>query len=270
MTTKERIQRQFPGKFMELCKTCFHHSPRRISNKGNDSKCNSTHRHVWKATLVLRDNKNTLLYEEVRPLPHLNSRSWLYCKYVMNGDQCSHGAHRCWFAHSKVEMTVWNAESQEGFVRAELLPAVQPVVAAASLSQTQHYCKACNLWLSSWGGFQNHLNTFNHIKRTNEYNNETTTEWKYRDPPQTNQTYKLCERRASTCELGSNCVDAHSAEELQEWRTRDKTDRKTVIAAEEQGLLSYQDNLLRENRDRFNKAIIVRPFLLNIYIYTTV
>uniref|UniRef100_A0A674BIW7 Helicase with zinc finger 2 n=1 Tax=Salmo trutta TaxID=8032 RepID=A0A674BIW7_SALTR len=272
MTTKERIQRQFPGKFMELCETCFHHSPRKISYKGNSSKCNSTHRHVWKATLVLCDNKNTLLYEEVRPLPflpHLNSRSWLYCKYVKKGEQCSHGAHRCWFAHSVVEMTVWNAESQEGFVRAELLPAVQPVVAAASLSQTQHYCKACNLWLSSWGGFQSHLNTFNHMKRTNEYNNETTTEWKYRDPPQTNQTYKLCERRASTCELGSNCVDAHSAEELQEWRTRDKTDRKTVIAAEEQGLLSYQDNLLRENRDRFNKAIIVRPFLLNIYIYTT-
>ncbi|XP_071017732.1 3'-5' exoribonuclease HELZ2 isoform X1 [Oncorhynchus clarkii lewisi] len=272
MTTKERIQRQFPGTFMELCETCLHHRPQQFSCKDINLKCNSRHRHVWKATLVLYDKKNTRLYEEVRPLPilpHLNISSWLYCKYVVNGEPCLHGAHRCWFAHSEVEMTVWKAESQEGFVRAELLQAVQkhqPVVAAASRSLPQHYCKACDLWFPSWGDFQNHLNTFNHIKRTNEYNNETTTEWKYRDPPQTNQAYKLCERRASTCELGSNCVDAHSAEELQEWRTRDKTDRKTVIAAEEQGLLSYQGNLLREYKDIIKKADIMSEAVSGVNI----
>uniref|UniRef100_A0A4W5KNA1 Helicase with zinc finger 2 n=1 Tax=Hucho hucho TaxID=62062 RepID=A0A4W5KNA1_9TELE len=268
MTTKQRIQRQFPGKFMELCETCFHHSPQQISCKGNNLKCNSRHRHVWKATLVLCDKKK-LLYEEVRPLPilpHLNIRSWQYCKYVEKGEQCWHGAHRCWFAHSEVEMTVWNAESQEGFVRAELLPAVQKHQPVAAASPIQHYCKACNLSFSLRGDFQNHLNTYNHIKRNSEYNNETTTEWKYRDPPQTNQAYKLCERRASTCELGSNCVDAHSAGELQEWRTRDKTDRKTVIAAEEQGLLSYQDNLLREYRDGINKAVIMSEAVYGVNI----
>ncbi|XP_034142928.1 helicase with zinc finger domain 2 isoform X1 [Esox lucius] len=261
LSPKDSIQRKFPGTFMELCETCFHLSPREIFVRASNSRCNSRHKHPWRATLVLRqcDTQKTPSYEEVRPLPVLpfiKPQSWQYCRFIKKGEKCIHGAHRCWFAHNTVEMAVWTAEEQ-GLARSELLREVQRTQRLlVSPSHRTHDCKVCNASFTSWGCFQNHLNTMDHINRTNDFNNVTKTEWKCRDPPQMNKAYKLCER-ASTCEFGSNCVDAHSVAELQEWRTRDKTERKTAIVAEEQGLLSYQDLLLREYRESVNKALIV-------------
>ncbi|KAJ7999581.1 hypothetical protein DPEC_G00195900 [Dallia pectoralis] len=257
LSLKGNIERQFPGMFMELCETCFHLNPQFISNRDN-SKCNSRHKHSWKATLVLRQQK-TPLYLEVRPLPNLpvtKTGPWRFCRYLETGEQCRNGAHRCWFAHNKAEMAVWTAEDQ-GLVRSELLANVRRRRRSSVDPPLRIFgCKVCIVSFPSWGGFQNHLNTMDHINRTNDFNNVTKAEWKCREPPQTNKAYKLCER-ASTCEFGSNCVDAHSAAELQEWRARDRTQRKTLIAAEEQGLLSYQNNLWREYRESGNKEEII-------------
>ncbi|KAL0977838.1 hypothetical protein UPYG_G00161980 [Umbra pygmaea] len=265
LSSKDSIQRQFPGVFMELCETCFHLIPQLISVKGNSFKCNR-HGHIWRATLVLRhcDKQNKLIYEEVRPMPNRpngNTLSWKYCTSVMTNKKCLYGAHRCNFAHSMLEMAVWTAEVQNSLIRSQLLTNIQQKQRMLAHSPPRiHNCKVCNISFQSWGCFQNHLNTLDHINRTNEYHNVTTTEWKCRHPPQTNKAYKLCER-ASTCELGNNCVDAHSIAELQEWHKRHKTDRKTLIAAEEQGLLSYQDNLRREYRQSTDKSLIMSETL---------
>lgn len=66
----------------------------------------------------------------------------------------------------------------------------------------------------------------------------------------------LC--RPHTCEYGDRCLEAHSAEELQEWHSRARASRKKASAAEEQGLLSYQDRLLEEYRSSSNPDHIVR------------
>lgn len=65
----------------------------------------------------------------------------------------------------------------------------------------------------------------------------------------------LC--RPYNCEHGDKCLDAHSEEELQEWRSRARAARKKASAAEEQGLLSYQDRLLEEYRTSSNPEHIV-------------
>lgn len=52
-------------------------------------------------------------------------------------------------------------------------------------------------------------------------------------------------------------MEAHSEEELQEWRSRARAARKKASGAEDQGLLSYQDRLLEEYRTSSNPEHIV-------------
>lgn len=188
---KERIQTQFPGQFMEYCGICFHSTPRKCSVKSN-TVCKLKRRHGWVPVLVLRqNNKQSMVYEEVRPMPQKTVSSWALCK---RGKQCPYG--NCWFAHSDLEIVIWTAESQEGFDRSVLLLPTQKQQqkAEASPSQTQqYYCQACTQTFVSKGYFMNHCNTLEHCERVKEMNSKTT-EWKFRNPPPTNQVYKLCER----------------------------------------------------------------------------
>ncbi|XP_067095662.1 3'-5' exoribonuclease HELZ2 [Osmerus mordax] len=245
---KEQIQSQFPGKFIQVCKTCFHSKRQRAVLKGSTITCSYTQplKHRWEPTMVLHNGN---IFTELRPKPNKSVSKWWRCKYAEKGEQCVHGAQCCWFAHSKLEIIVWSAESQ-GFDRSELLTAVRqqgPKTPVSSSQKRQYNCNACEKQFYSRGDLMNHCNDLSHSTRMEELNSVGMGKWKHRHPPQTNQTYRLCER-ASTCELGSNCVDAHSQEELREWHVRDKMKRKTVSAAEDQGVLSYQDSLLREYR----------------------
>lgn len=52
-------------------------------------------------------------------------------------------------------------------------------------------------------------------------------------------------------------MEAHSEEELQEWRSRARAARKKAGVAEDQGLLSYQDRLLEEYRTSTSPEHIV-------------
>ena len=58
--------------------------------------------------------------------------------------------------------------------------------------------------------------------------------------------YTLCENWDKTCRYGNQCVEAHSAEELQEWCKRFEYRQKKIQQAEQQNLLgkSYTEHLL--------------------------
>ncbi|KAA0712648.1 Zinc finger domain 2 [Triplophysa tibetana] len=100
----------------------------------------------------------------------------------------------------------------------------------------------------------NHCFTVEHRRQIFE---DTSSQWKHRDPAQSYKDLKLCER-SQTCEYGDNCMKAHSKEELEEWKKRIKDARKRAQDAADQGLLSYQDHLLEEYRHSKDKEKIER------------
>ncbi|XP_041945272.1 helicase with zinc finger domain 2 isoform X1 [Alosa sapidissima] len=266
----DSILSQFPGKFFELCEICFHSSPQRISRKsvvGHPSPC-CTSKHRWKPLLVhcKETQQNMVEYHEIRPLPNKAYSQWRYCRYVESGQPCWHGARRCWFAHSKVEMAVWTEESQRPFDRSRLLGNDVPKSHGAransaspvkqqkqSQSMEEHYCKVCQCKFRSREEYMNHCFTREHRQLIFE---DGCRKGQYRDPPQTCHSFKLCQRPYS-CEHGDRCMEAHSVEELEEWRSRARAARKKANAAEEQGLLSYQDRLLEEFRTSTSPGHII-------------
>nr|CAD7444892.1 unnamed protein product [Timema bartmani] len=73
-------------------------------------------------------------------------------------------------------------------------------------------------------------------------------DWKWRPPPRglTADHYTLCESWADSCRYGAQCVEAHGAEELAEWRERFEYRRMKMQRACEKELFgkSYTEQLL--------------------------
>lgn len=103
----------------------------------------------------------------------------------------------------------------------------------------------------------NHCFTVEHRKLIFE---DSSSQWKHRDPAQSYKDLKLCER-SQTCEYGDNCMKAHSKEELREWKKRIKAAQKRALDAADRGLLSYQDCLLEEYRHSKEKEKIVSDII---------
>uniref|UniRef100_A0A8C7Q4Y9 C3H1-type domain-containing protein n=1 Tax=Oncorhynchus mykiss TaxID=8022 RepID=A0A8C7Q4Y9_ONCMY len=160
-------------------------------------------------------------------------------------------------------MAVWRAEAHGGS-RQELLQlsqerqrqkqqSAQDVVPAPNL-QVAIYCKACLVTLSSRESFFKHCASLEHAQMIS---GDTTTDWKHRPPPHGRKAeFWLCER-PDTCEYGTNCVKAHSEEELEEWVMRAKEDKEIRRNIEAQGLMSYRDRLLEEYRHSSNEVHIM-------------
>ncbi|XP_072540872.1 3'-5' exoribonuclease HELZ2 isoform X2 [Salminus brasiliensis] len=278
----QEILSGFQGTFVELCKTCFHDNPRKISSrKQGQQKCCAGH--SWRPTLVFcqKGQRKRVAYNEIRALPKRTFKKWKYCMYVEKGEPCWHGANRCWFAHSSIEKTVWEKESRGSLDRSLLLQAPSSRASSRASScagsrtsscessrpasqerERQHYCHVCKCQFPTNEDFMNHCFTVKHRKLIFE---DRPSAWSYRDPPLTSRVFKLCERR-STCEYGNSCMDAHSKEELQEWQHRYKFARKKIRAAEEQGVLSYQDSLLEEYKQSINKDMIMTETLPDVSV----
>ncbi|XP_060086564.1 helicase with zinc finger domain 2 [Heteronotia binoei] len=248
----EEIRSEFGGSFQEICTSCFHQSPPRISPKDSNQTC-ANH---WKALLVhaIIDGKMKEQYTEIRPCPqHVQKLS--YCIYISTGKPCKHGANRCSYAHSDVEMAVWEAEKSLGLARADLLtpsadgkpegPPAQPEV--------QFYCRVCLVTCSSQESFENHCSSVEHLQMMAM---DATVQWNHRAPPYGLRKFLLC-GRADICEYGQDCTKAHSTEELEEWIQRTKAAEENKQLAKEGGLLSYQDRLLAEYQQSHNEVLII-------------
>ncbi|XP_051986103.1 helicase with zinc finger domain 2-like [Xyrauchen texanus] len=255
LTAVERIISVFKGRFVELCKSCFRVDPQKMSFKLQNGKC--AYGHSWQPLLAYceKDKNSRDIYNEIRPLPSQQSNT-VYCRYVANGEPCKRGDRQCSFAHNKVEMAVWRAESSEGLNRLDLLKS------KSQDRRQQFYCKLCDRKFTTNEDFMNHCFTLGHRRLIFE---DSSFPWKYRDPPPTNKDLKLCARYL-TCEYGDSCIEAHSQEELQEWQKRHKAARKRANDAAELGLLSYQDSLLEEYRHSKSKEMIVHDTLPDVSI----
>ncbi|NWV61444.1 HELZ2 Helicase, partial [Malurus elegans] len=258
------ITSEFGGHFQEICKRCFFGCPQRITVGGRGRLCES-HR-SWDPLLVhaVLDSHRKQQYTAIRPCPEF-IETLNYCRFVSRGQPCRHGPQRCRFAHSDVEMAVWEAEREHGLLRSELLP---PVGAGSTNGEPEtpasvcFYCRICLVTFSSQESFENHCSSVEHVHMLSA---DSSVQWVHRAPPLGLTKFSLCSR-AEVCGMGNSCTKAHSEEELQEWIQRVKVSAKKKKQALKDGLLSYQDRLLAEYRTCSNEVLIMSEHVEGVQI----
>ncbi|NXJ70716.1 HELZ2 Helicase, partial [Rostratula benghalensis] len=249
------IASEFGGHFQEICKRCFFGCPQRITAGGQGQLCES-HR-TWDPLLVhvVSESWRKQQYTAIRPCPEFMS-TFSYCRFVSRGQPCKHSPQRCQYAHSDVEMAVWEAERECSLVRSDLLPASRTCVAngkPAAPTPVHFYCRLCLVTFSSQESFESHCSSVEHVQMLSA---DTSVQWVYRAPPLGLTKFSLCSR-GEVCEMGKSCTNAHSTEELQEWIQRVKVAIKKKKQALKEGLLSYQDRLLAEYQMCSNEVLIM-------------
>ncbi|XP_070758361.1 3'-5' exoribonuclease HELZ2-like [Enoplosus armatus] len=248
----ESILQQFSGEFIEFCKDCFHDSPQKLTAKRWSATCSADAAHSWDPVLVhhLSENSAKHVYSQVRPLPQ--NCQFEYCSHVKQGKPCWHGADRCQYAQSEVEMAVWKAEHSGLSVRPHLLQSSQRE--QTEQRQVTMYCKVCLLALSSPESFYKHCTSLEHAQLLSE---DTTTKWRERRPPHNCRAkFGLCER-PQTCEYGNQCPKAHSEEELKEWMMRAAEEKEIRHNIGAQGLMCYNERLLEEYKNSSNEVHVM-------------
>ncbi|NXR16088.1 HELZ2 Helicase, partial [Semnornis frantzii] len=252
----EEIISEFGGQFLEVCKHCFFGCPQRISGEGGGRLCQFHSR--WDPLLVqaVSDGRRKKQYTAVRPCPEFRS-TFSYCRFVSRGLPCKHGPQRCNYAHSDLEMAVWQAEREQGLLRSDLLlPPAESCGTNGELlppAQAHFYCRLCLVTFSSQESFESHCSSVEHRQMLSD---DTSVQWVHRTPPLGLTTFSLCSKM-EVCEMGKSCTKAHSAEELQEWIQRVKIKDKRKKQALKEGLLSYQDRLLSEYQTCSNEVLIM-------------
>ncbi|NWW83237.1 HELZ2 Helicase, partial [Climacteris rufus] len=258
------ITSEFGGQFQEICRRCFFGCPQRIVVGGRGRLCES-HR-TWDPLLVhaVLDSQKKQQYTAIRPCPEF-IETLSYCHFVCRGQPCRHGPRRCQYAHSDVEMAVWEAEREHGLLRSDLLPPVGPGGTkgkAAAAAPVHFYCRICLVTFSSQESFENHCSSIEHVQMLSA---DSSVQWVHRAPPLGLTKFSLCSR-AEVCEMGSSCTKAHSKEELQEWIQRVKASVKKKKEALKDGLLSYQDRLIAEYRTCSNEVLIMAEHVEGVQV----
>ncbi|NXL05969.1 HELZ2 Helicase, partial [Mesembrinibis cayennensis] len=249
------IASEFGGQFQEICKRCFFGCPQRISAGGQGRLC-EFHR-TWDPLLVhmVSDSRRKQQYTAIRPCPEFVP-TLSYCRFVSRGQPCKHTPQRCQYAHSDVEMAVWEAEREHSLVRSDLLLAAGTCRTngePAAPAPVHFYCRVCLVTFSSQESFESHCSSVEHMQMLSA---DTSVQWVHRAPPLGLTKFSLCSR-ADVCEMGNSCTKAHSPEELQEWIQRVKVAVKKKKQALKEGLLSYQDRLIAEYRTCSNEVLIM-------------
>ncbi|NWH59870.1 HELZ2 Helicase, partial [Geococcyx californianus] len=258
------IASEFGGQFQEICRRCFLGCPQRISVVGQEWLCEF--HQTWDPLLVhvVSDSRRKQQYTAIRPCPEFMP-TLSYCRFISRGKPCKHSLQRCWYAHSDVEMAVWEAERKHGLVRSDLLPAAGTCSTNGKLpapAPVHFYCRLCLVTFSSQESFESHCSSVEHVQMLSA---DTSVQWVHRAPPLGLTKFSLCSR-AEVCEMGNSCTRAHSTEELQEWIQRVKVAVKKKKQALKEGLLSYQDRLIAEYRTCSNEVLIMAEHVEGIRV----
>ncbi|XP_069099387.1 3'-5' exoribonuclease HELZ2 isoform X1 [Pleurodeles waltl] len=254
LTTGLDILQEYGGQFQEICGTCFNCKPPKISPWPLVLLCQSHPVSECLLVHVLTEEGRKKQYREIRPVPPL--RHLQPCQFILRGLPCRHGGKRCNYAHSEVEMMVWEAERRGQLARSDLLapPLRNPLTGELEgQEESVFYCRVCLVTADSQENFERHCASLEHTQMMSD---DTLTVWEYRSPPCGKISFALCES-PETCVYGKACTSAHSPEELQEWIQRAKLTRMNKRFAEKDGLLSYPDRLIQEYRACSNELLIM-------------
>lgn len=193
-TPAETIRAEFGGHFQLLCALCFKSRPPCLIPVDPRGHCP---KHQICPTLLIHviTEGRKRQFVEVRPQPQ-NRRPLNYCNFVGRGVPCRHGASRCEYAHSAVEMAVWKAEQLDGLQRGDLLTYPLPEEDRRKTSHDQPpvvqlYCHACLVTCSSQEAFENHCSSLEHAQMVAF---DQAVPWKHRAPPMGLSKFELCPR----------------------------------------------------------------------------
>lgn len=191
----DTIREEFGGQFQLLCCRCFRLCPPRLSRLGPQGRCHTHGPGPSILAHVSSEGRHQQQVVEVRPQP-LYRRPLTYCMFVERGRPCRHGASRCQYAHSAVEMAVWKAEQQGVLRRADLLTCSAPrgsrhTAAHGQPPASQLYCHACLVTCRSQEAFENHCSSQEHVQMVAQGQAVT---WEHRSPPTGLSTFELCPR----------------------------------------------------------------------------
>ncbi|XP_036041402.1 helicase with zinc finger domain 2 isoform X2 [Onychomys torridus] len=255
-TPADTIRAEFGGHFQLLCALCFKCRPsclRPVDPRGHCPK------HQTCPTLLIHviTEGRKRQFVEVRPQPQ-KKHPLNYCMFVGRGAPCRHGASRCEYAHSAVEMAVWKAEQLDGLQRGDLLTC--PLLGEDKWKtsrglppEVQLYCHACLVTCSSQEAFENHCSSLEHAQMVAF---DQAVPWKHRAPPMGLSKFELCPR-PDLCEYGDVCIKAHSKQELEEWVQRAQAMELREQAAWQDGLVSYQARLLAEYQCSSKEVLVM-------------
>ncbi|XP_067314831.1 3'-5' exoribonuclease HELZ2 [Pseudorasbora parva] len=223
--------------------------------------------HCSENILLVKLKGPNLVWRPVAPLPNFpRPYKYVACWYYTEEHGCKTHGSRCSFARSPEEASVWNVMKDENLTIPQLVNVIKRDQRTLQTKSQEKRgpldCPLCQEHFRTDEEFMNHCFTVKHRRLIFE---DTSLQWKYRNPPPTNKNLKLCER-SLICEYGDNCTKAHSKEELHEWQKRIKAARKKARDADELGLLSYQDSLLDEYRHNDNKIMIISDTLDDVSI----
>ncbi|XP_012659425.2 helicase with zinc finger domain 2 isoform X1 [Otolemur garnettii] len=248
------IRVEFGGHFELLCSLCFRCRPQRICPVDSQGRCPEHGACPSLLSHLSIEGCRKQQYVEVRPQPQYR-QPLAYCMFVGRGRPCRHGASRCQYAHSDVEMAVWEAEQRLGLRREDLLtPPSQGCTAQRSQPPgVQLYCHACLVTCHSQEAFENHCFSWEHAQMVAS---NPAMPWKYRSPPMGLSKFELCPK-PNLCVYGDVCTKAHSAQELQEWVQRVQATKLREQAAWRDGLMSYRARLLAECQDSNGEALVL-------------
>ncbi|NXL67127.1 HELZ2 Helicase, partial [Chordeiles acutipennis] len=255
---------EFGGQFQEICKRCFFSCPQRISVGGQGRLCES--HQSWDPLLVhvVSDSRRKQQFTAIRPCPEFMP-TLSYCWLVSRGQPCKRSPQRCQYAHSDVEMAVWEAEREHDLLRSDLLPAAGTCSTnsePAAPALVHFYCRVCLVTFSSQESFESHCSSIEHVQMLSV---DTSVQWVHRAPPLGQTKFSLCSR-AEVCEMGNSCTKAHSTEELQEWIQRVKVAVKKKKQALKEGLVSYQDRLIAEYQTCSNEVLIMAEHIEGVRV----
>ncbi|XP_036281818.1 helicase with zinc finger domain 2 [Pipistrellus kuhlii] len=250
------IHEEFGGRFQLHCCHCFRRCPPHLSPVDAQGRCPRHGACPSLLTHVSSEGRRQQVVE-VRPQPQYR-QPLAYCMFVGRGLPCRHGASRCQYAHSAVEMAVWEAEQLGGLQRVDLLALPAPGADGPAAPPRQPpaprlYCHACLVTYGSQEAFENHCSSQEHAQMVAQGQAEA---WEYRSPPTGLSTFELCPR-PSLCEYGDVCTKAHSQQELQEWTRRVRMAELREKAAWQEGLVSYRERLLAEYQSSSREVLVL-------------
>ncbi|XP_036757595.2 helicase with zinc finger domain 2 isoform X2 [Manis pentadactyla] len=253
----DAIRAEFGGHFQLLCSHCFRRCPPHLCPVDPQGRCPKHGACPSLLTHVSTEGHHKQQVVEVRPQPRYGQRL-AYCKFLGRGRPCRHGAARCQYAHSAVEMAVWEAEQLSGLRRGDLLTPLAPpgdghTAPCGQLPGVQLYCHACLVTCHSQEAFENHCSSLEHMQMVAL---DQVVLWEHRSPPTGLSTFELCPRPA-LCEYGDVCTKAHSEAELQEWVQRARNTELWEQAAWREGLVPYQARLLAEYQRSSSEVLVL-------------
>ncbi|XP_041363275.1 probable helicase with zinc finger domain [Gigantopelta aegis] len=142
------------------------------------------------------------------------------------------------------------------------LPAQPSSKKQSNLENISFDCTFCNLKFEKQRELEKHCRSELHKKKLTS---DEGQDWKFRAPPRglNNDEYILCHRYSETgrCPFGEKCTQAHSEEELGEWRERFKFRKQQLQRAKDSHLHgnTYTEQLLeRLVNTESPKAVLVQ------------